>query len=115
MRAAARPVVNHRGAAFRELYKQVTAELKNVFQTQGQVMSIAGSGTAAMVAGVVDLVSAGEMVLVVVGGEFGERWGQIARAAGAEVSGWRGDWGRGAEPEELAGRLAADPDSVAVV
>ncbi|MFS8533570.1 MAG: alanine--glyoxylate aminotransferase family protein [Limnochordales bacterium] len=114
MRAAARPVVNHRGAAFRELYKQVTAELKNVFQTQGEVMIITGSGTAAMEAAVVNLVSPGEKVLVLVGGKFGERWGEIARAYGAQVIEWRYDWRQGAEPEELARRLAADPDIVAV-
>ena len=114
MRAATRPVVNHRGAAFRELYKQVTAELKNVFQTEGEVMLITGSGTAAMEAAVVNLVSPGEKVLVLVGGKFGERWGEIARAYGAEVIEWHYDWRQGAEPEELARRLAADPDIVAV-
>jgi len=113
-RAALRPMVNHRGAAFREIYKQVTAGLKSVFQTEGEVLLLAGSGTAAMEAAVVNLVSPGEKVLVLNGGKFGERWGEIARAYGAEVIEWRYDYRSGAEPRELAERLAADPGIVAV-
>lgn len=113
-RAAARAMVNHRGAAFRELYKQVTAQLRDVFETQGEVMLLTGSGTAAMEAAVVNLVSPGEKVLVLVGGKFGERWGEIARAFGARVIEYSYDWRQGADPEEVGRRLAADPDIVAV-
>ena len=114
VRAASRPMVNHRGAAFRELYKQVTSQMRDVFQTSGEVMLITGSGTAAMEAAVVNLVSPGEKMLALVGGKFGERWAEIGRAFGAEVIELRYDWRRGADPAELSARLAADPDIVAV-
>ncbi|MBO8141684.1 MAG: alanine--glyoxylate aminotransferase family protein [Firmicutes bacterium] len=114
MRAAAKPIVNHRGAVFRELYREVTEQLRQIFQTSGDVALITGSGTAAMEAAVANLVSPGEKVLVLCGGKFGERWAEIARAFGARVVEWRYDWRQGAEPEELAARLAAEPDVVAV-
>lgn len=113
-RASTRPMVNHRGAQFREMYKRVTARLRDVFRTQGEVVLITGSGTAAMEAAVVNMVQPGDKVLVLVGGKFGERWAEINRAFGAEVVEWRYDWRGGAEPAELKERLAADPDIVAV-
>lgn len=108
--AASKPIFNHRGATFHSLYADVVERLKRVFGTEGDICLLTGSGTAAMEAAVVNCVSPGDRVLVLVGGVFGNRWAQIARAFGAEVVEWHYDWNEGAEPEQLAAKLQADPD-----
>lgn len=109
-RAAGRPIFNHRGATFHAMYEEVAAGLKRVFGTEGEVFLITGSGTAGMEAAAANVINPGDRVLVLVGGVFGNRWAQIARAFGAEVVEWRYDWDKGAEPEELKAKLQADPD-----
>lgn len=113
-RAAAQPMINHRGPRFRQLHAQVTASLKRVFATSGDVALLTGSGTAAMEAAVANFVSPGDKVLVLEGGVFGQRWGKIARAFGAEVGAYRYDWNEGADAARVAEILAANRDIVAV-
>lgn len=113
-RAAARPIFNHRGVEFHQFHRDVTASLKRVFATDGDVALLTGSGTAAMEAAVANVVNPGDKVLVLVGGVFGGRWGNIARAFGADVIEYRYDWSQGADPAEVAKHLTAHPDIVAV-
>lgn len=113
-RAASRPIFNHRGATFHALHEDVIARLKRVFGTSGDVCLLTGSGTASMEAAVANVVDAGDKVLVLVGGVFGDRWAQIARAFGAEVIEWRYDWSEGAEPEQLSAKLQEHPDVKAI-
>lgn len=114
VRAAARPIFNHRGPVFHKLHAEVTAGLRQVFATEGDVALITGSGTAAMEAAVANTVNPGDKVLVLVGGVFGGRWGKIARAFGAEVIEYNYDWSQGADPTRVAQYLADDADIVAV-
>lgn len=113
-RAAARPMINHRGAEFKRLHAEVTAGLKRVFATSGHVALLTGSGTAAMEAAVANLINPGDKVLVLVGGVFGQRWQNIARAFGANVIEYRYDWSRGADPGRVAQLLDEHPDVAAV-
>jgi aspartate aminotransferase-like enzyme len=48
--------------------------LKYVFQTEGSVALLTGSGTAAMEASVLNFLDAKDKVLVINGGTFGQRW-----------------------------------------
>ncbi len=113
-RAASRPIFNHRGPVFHRLHGQVTAGLKRVFQTDGHVALLTGSGTAAMEAAVANMVSPGDKVLVLVGGVFGGRWAKIARAFGARVIEYGYPWNEGADPGRVAEYLAQHPDIAAV-
>lgn len=112
--AASRPIVNHRGPVFHEMHEDVIARLGRVFGTKGPICLLTGSGTASMEAAVANCVNPGDKVLVLVGGVFGNRWALIARAFGAEVIEWHYDWNVGADPEQLAAKLKADPDIKAV-
>ena len=44
----AEPILYHRAPAFIEIYERVLARLKAVFQTEGEVLTFAASGTGAM-------------------------------------------------------------------
>ena len=83
--AIAEPVVNHRGPEFRAIYARTQELLKPILGTENHVFLFACSGTGAMEASLVNILAPGERVLVVVGGQFGERFAGIAKAFGAQV------------------------------
>ena len=53
--ASARPMLWHRSPEFVELFRRVESRLKALFETEGDVLIIAGSGTAAMESAVANL------------------------------------------------------------
>src|SRR5581483_1731108 len=77
--------VHHRTAAFRALYTRVLADLKTFVGTRNDVIVLAASGTGAMEAAVTNLTNAGDRVLVLTAGKFGERWRDLGRTYGCEV------------------------------
>ncbi|MBI2914814.1 MAG: alanine--glyoxylate aminotransferase family protein [Firmicutes bacterium] len=109
MRATTKAMINHRGKEFKELLNRVTVRLKDLFGTQGELYILTGSGTASMEAAVVNTVSPGDKVLVLIGGVFGERWAGLNRAFGAEVRTLEYDWTTGADPEAVRRCLAEEP------
>jgi aspartate aminotransferase-like enzyme len=113
--AAAEPIIHHRTPEFSSIYKDVTEGLKYVFQTQNDVFIMASSGTGAMEAAVVNTLSPGDKIISVNCGKFAARWGQIARAYGAEVKEIILPWGDTLPKDRLAHELAANPDTKAVL
>jgi aspartate aminotransferase-like enzyme len=112
--AMARPIVYHRGPEYEALFQEVRQGLRAVFQTANEVLVFAASGTGAMEAAVVNTCSPGERVLVIRGGKFGERWGQLCAAYGLRATTLDVEWGRAVEPARVAEALAADPGIRAV-
>ena len=67
--AMARPIIHHRTAEYREIFKKVTEGLKQVFKTTGDVLTFSGSGTGAMEASIIntlstDLVHSSEWIVI---------------------------------------------------
>src|SRR5688572_21815284 len=83
--AMAQPMIHHRTPAFEALSVDVRAGLKWLFQTDQDVVSFVCSGTGALEAAVVNMLSPGDTVAVVTAGKFGERWTEISRAYGLDV------------------------------
>jgi len=112
--AMAAPIIHHRTPEFEALFAEVNDGLKYLFQTQNEVFTLACSGTGAMEAAVVNILSRGEKVLVIRGGKFGERWAEIASAYGAQVEAVDVEWGHPINLDLVANRLKATPDLKAV-
>ena len=110
----ARPVTHHRTQEFRDAFKEVSDLLKYLFQTSRNVYTLTGSGTVAMEASVANVVAAGEKMLAVVGGKFGQRWEKLGQAFGANVLTLNIEWGAAATPPQIADALKKNPDIVAV-
>ena len=110
-----RQMINHRGPQFAELIHGITATLKEMFQTKGDVLVLTASGTGGMEAAIVNTLSPGDRVLAVSNGFFGERFADIAEAFGAEVERLRFEWGSAADPEAVRQELAKDPGVKAVL
>jgi len=112
--AMARPIIHHRTPQFQEILKEVNLGLKWVFQTTNDVFIISSSGTGAMEAAVVNLLSCGDTALVVQGGKFGERWTEICNSYGIKAEIIDVEWGKAIDPELIKKKLAANPAIKAV-
>jgi len=114
MEAMARPIIHHRTPQFQSILKEATEGLKFVFQTKNDVFILASSGTGAMEAAVINLLSSGDNALVVETGKFGERWTEIAKAYGINAEVLSVEWGKAVDPADIAKKLKANPKIKAV-
>ncbi|MEW6100935.1 MAG: alanine--glyoxylate aminotransferase family protein [Candidatus Omnitrophota bacterium] len=112
--AMARPIIHHRTPQFQAVLKEAGEGLKYVFQTKNDVFIFTCSGTGAMEAAVVNLLSGGDTVITVEGGKFGERWTEICKAYGINCDVIQVEWGKAVEAEEIGKRLKANPKIKAV-
>jgi len=103
----ARPMFHHRTDRFKEMFAAVNAGLKQVLLTECDVMTVAGSGTAAMESAIACAVPRGRKVLVADGGKFGERWVKVAKVYGLDVDEVKLEWGTALSAETVAGKLAS--------
>jgi aspartate aminotransferase-like enzyme len=106
--AMSRHPIGHRSADFQKIVKRTTEQLKWLHQTSGDVLVLAGSGTAAMEAGIVNVLSKGDRVLCGDNGKFGERWVKLAKAYGLDVQVIKAEWGQPLDPEAFRAALEAD-------
>lgn len=113
--AMARPILYHRSPDFEAALAEVREGLKHVFQTQGEVILLAASGTGAMEAAVVNTLARGDRALVIRGGKFGERWGEICRGHGVPFEALDVEWGRAVDPGRVADALRRHPEVRAVL
>ncbi|OGP55101.1 MAG: class V aminotransferase [Deltaproteobacteria bacterium RBG_13_52_11] len=112
--AMAGPVMHHRDPGYEVLFQEVREGLKYVFQTKQEVLVLASSGTGAMEAAVCNTLSLGDEALVVRGGKFGERWGEICEAYGVNFTPIDVTWGEAVDPALIKKALDAKPTIKAV-
>jgi len=110
----ARPIVHHRSPEFEAVFARVREGLSWLFETKQDVLVLAGSGTAAMEASLVNFLRRDDEAVVVDGGKFGERWHKMARAHGVRPVVLKVEWGRAVEPQQLAQALQQHPGAKAV-
>ena len=115
LQAMSRQMINHRGPQFGQMLNDITAKLKQVFQTKSDVFLLTGSGTGGLEAAIVNTLSPGDKVLSVSIGVFGERFGAIAGQFGAEVIPLRFEWGTAADVDAVRQALKAEPKIKAVL
>jgi alanine-glyoxylate transaminase/serine-glyoxylate transaminase/serine-pyruvate transaminase len=108
LRAMDFPTMDHRGPEFAELGKKVLTGMKKVFRTQQHVVIYPASGTGAWEAALVNTLSPGDKVLMPETGHFAMLWRKMAEKLGLTPIIIGGDWLVGANPDEIAAKLAED-------
>ncbi|WP_413441602.1 pyridoxal-phosphate-dependent aminotransferase family protein [Synechococcus sp. MIT S1220] len=108
LRAIGRHPIGHRSGEFQAIVRRTTDQLKWLHQTNGDVLVITGSGTAAMEAGIINTLSRGDKVLCGDNGKFGERWVKVAQAFGLDVEVIKAEWGQPLDPDAFRTALEAD-------
>jgi len=112
--ALARPILHHRTAQYRALFKRVLQGLATVLQTRQQVVLFTSSGTGAMEAAVCNLLSPGDQAIVILGGKFGERWLHLCQAYGIKATPIEVAYGDAVDPERVRQALKHPPEAKAV-
>lgn len=103
-----RPIIHHRTPQFQSILKEAEEGLKAVFQTKNDVFILTSSGTGAMEAAVVNLLSWGDKALVIQGGKFGERWTELCEAYGIKAITIDVEWGKALDASVLKEYLARE-------
>jgi aspartate aminotransferase-like enzyme len=97
-----------RGPEFTALAQEVLEGLKDIFETDNEVVVLPGSGSGAMEAAIVNTLSPGEAVLALRSGHFANRFGEIAQAHDMKVDTVDFEWGEPVSPEAVRQVLAED-------
>src|SRR4051812_4137766 len=100
--------LHHRTADFRALFTRVLADMKGFIGTQNDVLVLASSGTGVMEGSVSNLTSAGDKVLVLTAGKFGERWRDLAKAFGCSVEIVSAPYGETLSIDEVRAKLTPE-------
>ncbi len=93
---------------FLKLYEECWEGVLRVMKTTQHMFMYTGSGHAAWEASLVNLLSAGDTMLVLETGNFSESWGRMAADLGIIVQTLPCDWRVGADMAALRAALAAD-------
>jgi aspartate aminotransferase-like enzyme len=107
--ALGRDIPHHRSEEFKAVFRECRAGLQRFLKTGGETLILASSGSGAMEAAVVNVLSPGERMLACVAGSFGQRWVDIGRAHGREVKILAAPWGEAVPPDAV--RAALDDDA----
>lgn len=105
----AAPIIHHRAPDFIPVLESAKGGLRWLYQTNNDVLILSCSGTGGMVGAVNNFFNAGDNVLVINGGKFGERWTKICQSYGLNVKEIVVEWGYAVKPEAVEEALKADP------
>lgn len=109
LEAMARPLIHHRTDEYRAQFLEMTRLSAEHLGTTQPVLTLTCSGSGAMEAAVVNLLSPGDEAIVVEGGKFGKRWRTICEAYGITAHTVSVAWGRVASVAEAEAALVAHP------
>ncbi|NLT41324.1 MAG: alanine--glyoxylate aminotransferase family protein [Anaerolineae bacterium] len=104
--ALSRPMVSHRSQAFRDLLHGLDLRIRPMLGTQQEVLFLTASGTGGLEAAICNTIEAGDRVLSLSTGYFGERFAGIAARYGAKVDYLRARPGATVDAGAVAARLS---------
>ena len=95
----ARETVAFGDSDFIQDFKDVLADLKSLWQCDGEAFVVAGSGTLAMEMALANNLKRGDKYLLVSNGFFGDRFIEIAERKGLDLVLLQAEWGQTVTPE----------------
>ena len=111
----AQPLISYRGPEARALLRRVAEGFCEYLGTRREPVLLTASGTGAMEATLANLLSPGDPVLGLGGGQFADRFLGVAEAFGLETRSLDTPLGKPAAPERLREALRAHPGTRAVL
>ena len=108
--AQAQHLIGHRSGEFSQIMAEVSDGLKWLHQTKNDVLMLTASGTGAMEAGIINVLSVGDRVLVGSNGKFGQRWVDVCEAFGLKAEIISAEWGKALNPDDFKVALEADTE-----
>ncbi len=102
--AFSRPMIGHRGEAFKSLYREIHPRLQELFGTKQPVFLSTSSAWGVMEASIRNLVDRG--VLCCMCGAFSDKWLDVARRCGKNAEPLQVEWGQHIDARALDEELA---------
>ena len=87
-------------------YKGVIEDLKTMFDCSGQVFVVAGSGSLAMEMAIANNTKAGDNILIISHGFFGDRFIDVTKRKGVNVDVIQSEWGKIVPVEDIKKKLS---------
>jgi aspartate aminotransferase-like enzyme len=112
--AMLQPMIGHRSAQFSSIFESISERIKPVFGTKEDVFLVAGTGTSGLEMAVANTVNPEDEVIVIITGNFGERFAKIAKQYGAVIHTLEIPWGEACTAEQLQPLLQSHPKVKAV-
>lgn len=109
------PMIHHRTPEFDQILKDVLEKLKIVFATRQPCFALTSTGSGGMECLLVNTLDAGEMVLGIDSGKFGERWCEMAQTFGAHLVTMKIPWGKSVTPQAVEEHLQKFPQTKIVM
>lgn len=104
-RILSQPMIHHRTPQFDQILKRVLSGLKFIFQTECPVFLHVATGSGGMESLLVNTLSAGDEILAIDSGKFGERWAEIAKTFALKVHVLKIPWGQAVKPAQVESLL----------
>ena len=115
LEAMGRPTVGHLDPTFVSLMDEIKELMRYAFQTGNTLtMPVSAPGSAGMETCFVNIVEAGDKVIICQNGVFGGRMKENVERCGAEAVMVQDDWGRAVDPSKLEDALKKHPDAKVV-
>jgi aspartate aminotransferase-like enzyme len=112
--AFSRPMIGHRGEAFKNLYREIHPKLQELFGTKQPVFLSTSSAWGVMEASIRNLVDRG--VLCCMCGAFSDKWLDVAKRCGKNAEPLQVDWGNHIDHKDIDAKLATGKfDSVTLI
>ncbi|WP_076415545.1 alanine--glyoxylate aminotransferase family protein [Shewanella sp. UCD-KL12] len=110
--AQSRPTIGHLDPLFVAMMDELKSLIQYAFQTSNAMtLAVSAPGSAGMETCFVNLVEAGEKVIVCRNGVFGERMRQNVERVGATAIVVDNEWGEAVNPADVEAALKAHPDA----
>jgi aspartate aminotransferase-like enzyme len=109
------PMIHHRTPEFDQILKRVLQNIKKVFQTSQEVYLLSATGSGGMECALINTLQAGDKVIAIVSGKFGERWAQMAQDFGGQVITLNVPWGEAVNTDAFEALLKLNPDTKLVL
>ena len=105
LEAFSRPMIGHRGEAFKNLYRNIHPKLQTLFGTKQPVFLSTSSAWGVMEASIRNLV--GKRVLCCMCGAFSDKWLDVAKRCGREAEALQVEWGKHIDHKDVDLALAS--------
>ncbi|HZR77747.1 MAG TPA: alanine--glyoxylate aminotransferase family protein [Chthoniobacterales bacterium] len=105
MAAFARPMIGHRGEAFKNLYREIHPRLQQLFYTKQPIFLSTSSAWGVMEGALRNVAARG--VLCCMCGAFSDKWLDVARRCGKNAESLQVDWGNHIDHKEFDRALAS--------
>lgn len=113
--ALARPTIGHLDPAFIKLMDEIKSLLQYAFKTRNQLtLPVSAPGSAGMEAVFVNLLQAGDKVIVCQNGVFGSRMKENVERCGGVAVMVSDEWGKPVDAQKVEEALRSHPDAMAV-